>query len=227
MQTALSSASFSGKFNLRCVACLLLWLSSACAFADDHDDLFFAVRFDDVNKVSELVKRGLSVNATESIRGETLLMIALRENSKKVFQVLLDHKDIKLEARASNGDTILMLASYLGDFPVVKKLVERGAEINQVGWTALHYAAVSGDKNIVALLLESSAYIDAESPNKTTPLMMAARSGKHIIVGLLLEEGADPYLKNDLGLNALDFAIDVEQREIAAILKARMQANKK
>lgn len=227
MQTALSSASFSGKFNLRCVACLLLWLSSACAFADDHDDLLFAVRFDDVNKVSELVKRGLSVNATESIRGETLLMIALRENSKKVFHYLLDQKDIKLEARAANGDTILMLASYLDNLSFVKAIIEHGAEINQVGWCALHYAAAGGNKDIVALLLEKSAYIDAESPNKTTPLMMAARSGKHIIVNLLLEEGADPTLKNDIGLTALDFAVEVEQREIAAVLKERMQTVKK
>ncbi|WP_170133401.1 ankyrin repeat domain-containing protein [Undibacterium pigrum] len=205
----------------------MLCLSSACAFADDHDDLIFAVRFDQVNKVNDLVKRGLSVNATESTRGETLLMIALREKSKKVFHYLLDHKDIKLEARAANGDTILMLASYLDNLPFVKAVIEHGAEINQVGWCALHYAAAGGNKNIVALLLENSAYIDAESPNKTTPLMMAARSGKHLIVNLLLEEGADPSLKNDLGLTALDFAIEVEQREIAAVLKERMQAVKK
>jgi len=227
MQTSLPSALIPGRFYLRCLVCLLLCLSSACAFADDHDDLIFAVRFDQVNKVNDLVKRGLSVNATESIRGETLLMIALRENSKKVFHYLLDHKDIKLEARAANGDTILMLASYLDNLPFVKAVIEHGAEINQVGWCALHYAAAGGNKNIVTLLLEKSAYIDAESPNKTTPLMMAARSGKHLIVNLLLEEGADPSLKNDLGLTALDFAVEVEQREIAAVLKERMQAVKK
>lgn len=227
MQTSLSSALIPGRFYLRCLACLLLCLSSACAFADDHDDLIFAVRFDQVNKVDALVKRGLSVNAIESTRGETLLMIALREKSKKVFHYLLDHKDIKLEARAANGDTILMLASYLDNLPFVKAVIEHGAEINQVGWCALHYAAAGGNKNIVALLLENSAYIDAESPNKTTPLMMAARSGKHLIVNLLLEEGADPSLKNDLGLTALDFAIEVEQREIAAVLKERIQAVKK
>ncbi|BBB66815.1 hypothetical protein UNDYM_2562 [Undibacterium sp. YM2] len=185
------------------------------------------MRFDQVDRVKELLGRGVSIDITEPIRGETLLMIALREDSKKVFQALLNHKDIKLEARASNGDTILMLASYLGNFPFVKALVAHDAEINQVGWCALHYAAAGGNKEIVALLLEKSAYIDAESPNKTTPLMMAARSGKHLIVNLLLEEGADPFLKNDLGLTALDFAIEVEQREIAAVLKERMQATKK
>lgn len=208
------------------MACLLLWLASSHAFADDQEDLLFAVRFDQVSDVQNFLKRGMNVNAVEATRGETLLMVALREDSKKVFPVLLAHKDIALEARAANGDTILMLASYLGNLPMVKTLIEHGAEVNQPGWTALHYAAAGGHKEIVALLLENFAYIDAESPNQTTPLMMAARSGKLDIVSLLISEGADPGLKNALGFTALDFAMQVEQREIAAYLKERMQDKK-
>jgi ankyrin repeat protein len=56
------------------------------------------------------------------------------------------------------------------------------------------------------LLLDESAYIDAESPNGTTPLMMAARYGSPEAVKLLIEEGADVHLKNQIGLTALDFA---------------------
>ncbi|MFZ6756455.1 ankyrin repeat domain-containing protein [Undibacterium sp. Ji50W] len=200
---------------------------SAPARADAYDDFVFAVRFDQVNTVREFLQKGMDVNSVESTRGESVLMITLREKSMKVFPVLLAHPDLKLEARAMNGDTVLMLACYLGNLQAVKALIERGAEINQPGWTALHYAAVNGNKEIIALLLEHSAYIDTESPNKTTPLMMAARSGKMGAVALLLDEGADPSLKNDLGLTALDFANEVEQREIAAFLKERMQATKK
>ncbi|MFZ6874518.1 ankyrin repeat domain-containing protein [Undibacterium sp. Di27W] len=228
MRTSKSFAIYGyQKAFLHGLACLLLWLSSSCAFADDNDDLIFAVRFDAMDKVTELLQQGMNVNATEASRGETLLMIALRENSKKVFLALLERKDIKLEARARNGDTVLMLASYLGNLPAVKALLAHDAEVNQVGWCALHYAAAGGNKDIVALLLEHSAYIDAESPNKTTPLMMAARSNKELIVSLLLDEGADPHLKNELGLTALDFATELEQKEIATLLKERMQALKK
>ena len=45
---------------------------------------------------------------------------------------------------------------------------------------------------MMRLLLEESAYIDATSPNGTTPLMMAARYGSPEAVKLLLEEGAEP-----------------------------------
>jgi ankyrin repeat protein len=50
------------------------------------------------------------------------------------------------------------------------------------------------------------AYIDAGSPNGTTPLMMAARYGTGEAVDLLLAEGADARLKNQQGLTALQFA---------------------
>jgi ankyrin repeat protein len=70
----------------------------------------------------------------------------------------------------------------------------------------LHYAASSGQLAIISLLIEHSAYIDAESPNGTTPLMMAAMYGSPESVKLLLQEGADPQLKNQQGLTALQFA---------------------
>ncbi len=228
MHVALAFTRFAQwKFFLSSLACTCLILLSPGVWADDLDDLVFSVRFDKVDAVNELLQRGMSVNSVEATRGETLLMIALREKSKKVFLALLENKDVQLEARARNGDTALMLASYLGDLTSVRTLIEKGAEVNQPGWCALHYAAAGGSHDVLALLLENYAYIDAESPNKTTPLMMAARSGKFDIVTLLLDEGADITLKNDQGMTALDFAIEVEQREIAALLKERMQAPKK
>ena len=59
---------------------------------------------------------------------------------------------------------------------------------------------------MMRLLMENDAYLDAESPNGTTPLMMAAHYGTPSAVKLLLEEGADPRIKNKLGINAMEFA---------------------
>lgn len=154
-----------------------------------------------------------------------MLMLALRENSMSVFDQLLKADDIKLEARAINGDTALMLACFLGNTEAVKKLIAAGAEINQPGWAPLHYAAAKGNTEIIALLLEHFAYIDTESPNKTTPLMMAVHSGNLDAVSLLLQEGADPRLKNMQGMTALNFAEEIEQREIAALLQQKMQVS--
>ena len=132
--------------------------------------------------------------------------MAARENSANVFQLLLQTRGVNLDARSRNGDTALMLAAYNGNIAGVRALLDKGAEPNQTGWTALHYAATVGKNDIVQLLLDRSAYIDAESPNQTTPIMMAARGGHILTVKLLLDEGADLTLKNGAGMTALDFA---------------------
>ena len=66
------------------------------------------------------------------------------------------------------------------------------------------------------------SYIDAESPNKTTPLMMAARKGDLPAVKLLVQEGADLDLKNMLGLTAIDFARDANMRDVLHYLEKRL-----
>ena len=85
-----------------------------------------------------------------------------------------------------------MMAAFKGHKELVRKLIARDADVNKTGWTPLHYAATSGHLEVMLILLDEHAYIDAESPNKTTPLMMAAKYGTTEAVRLLLEAGADP-----------------------------------
>jgi uncharacterized protein len=96
--------------------------------------------------------------------------------------------------------------------------------VNKTGWTPLHYAATAGHVQLISMLLAKYAYIDAESPNKTTPLMMAAHYGTAGAVKLLLEEGADPSLKNDLGLTAIDFAQRANKTDSVEIIAAFIRA---
>ena len=193
------------------------------ALAGAYEDFFKAVKFDDAGRVRSLLQRGFDPNSVEHLRGETGLMMALREKSMHVFDVLLNARGINLEAHAKNGDTALMLAAFSGNLAAANALLAHGAEANQTGWTALHYAASAGHDDIVRLLLDRYAYIDAASPNGTTPLMMAARAGHILTVKLLLDEGADLSLKNNLGMSALDFAKKHEHRDIAEGLTYRLQ----
>jgi ankyrin repeat protein len=96
-----------------------------------------------------------------------------------------------------------MLAAIKGNVDIAE-LIKKGADVNKTGWTPLHYAASSGQLAIISLLLDQHAYIDAGSPNGTTPLMMAARYGTEAVDPLA--EGADARLKNQQGLTALQFA---------------------
>lgn len=216
--------AFQGNRHRRTVlgAAMLACLPSL-SFAGAYDDFFLAVRNNREQAVKSLLARGLDPNLIEPERNDTGLILALREESMKVFEVLLDAEGIDIEAKSRNGDNALMIACYKGNKPAVEALLTKGAEVNRPGWTPLHYAAASGSDEIVRLLLDKSAYIDAESPNKTTPIMMAAREGHIYTVKLLLDEGADASLKNELGLTAIDFARNHGHQDIVEGLTYRLK----
>jgi hypothetical protein len=113
-----------------------------------------------------------------------------------------------------------MLAALHGLLAECQTLIQLGADVNKPGWTPLHYAATRGHLAVMNLLLDEHAYIDAASPNGTTPLMMAAHYGTASAVKLLLEADADPTLKNELGLNAFDFAQSAMRLDSAAVISA-------
>lgn len=221
MPDSFSVRRWSAFFKQLLLAAVFTATLGGCATAGSLDDFFGAVKKDDATTVSALLKRGLNPNLVESERGETGLMVALQEDSPRVFKVLLNAHAVNLEARATNGDTALMIAAFKGNVDAVKALLAREVEVNQTGWTALHYATASGNNEIVQLLLEKSAYIDTESPNGTTPLMMAARYGRNQTVILLLDEGADSSLKNQIGMTALDFARKAEKKDVIETLSSR------
>ncbi len=204
-------------------AAAIFLLMPMSSFAGAYDDFFHAAKMNDANEIKSLLNRGLDPNLIEPARGDTGLILALRENSMKVFDVLINARDIDIEIKARNGDNALMIASYKGNRAAVDALLAKGAQINRPGWTALHYAAAGGHNEIVQLLLDKSAYIDAASPNNTTPIMMAARGGHILTVKLLLEAGADAMLKNDVGMTAIDFANSVGRQDIAEGLTYRLK----
>jgi ankyrin repeat protein len=119
-----------------------------------------------------------------------------------------------------------MLASLNGMYETAIRLIERDADVNKPGWTPLHYAATNSHISIIQLLLDHHAYIDAASPNGSTPLMMAAMYGNASALKMLLEAGADPTLKNALGLTAIDFANQVHHADSVEILAAFIRARR-
>lgn len=198
------------------LAALCLPLAST---AGSYEDFFRAVAADDDQLVRQLLLRGFDVNVPDPA-GQRALYLALREPALKVARLLIDWERTQIDARNAYDETPMMMAALKGHTELVQRLLARGADVNKPGWTALHYAATGGHNAILRLLLESHAYIDAASPNGTTPLMMAAQYGTPSAVKLLLEEGADPTLVNDVGWTAHDFAMRSPHKDSAALIAA-------
>lgn len=209
------------------LATLALGLAAPGIWAGAYEDFFVAILRDDDAAIAALLRRGFDPN-TRDPKGQVGLTIALQNGSSKAFAALLASSQVNVEARNAQDESPLMMAALKGNLEAVKALLARDADVNKTGWAPLHYAASAGSRQhvaIIALLLENHAYIDATSPYGTTPLMMAAQYGSNEAVQLLLDEGADPTLKNQLGLTAADFALRVSRTEsadkIAAAIRKR------
>lgn len=206
---------------------LLLW--AVCAFtqavaASPVDDVFGAVAIDNLRDVRRLIQDGVvDPNATDA-KGDTVLIAALRNDAHRVTDYLIANQGVDIERTDGSQENALMIAAWRNQKDAVEKLIARGAQVNRTGWTALHYAASIGNVEIIKVLLEHSAYIDAESPNKTTPLMMAARGDHADACRLLIDEGADPTLVNERDLSAADFATRVGDSDNAQWLREREDA---
>lgn len=208
----------------RYVIYLIVLMGYSNAIAGSYEEFLTAIKRDHGHTITALLSRGFDPNTPDE-QGQPGVVLALRIESFKAAQALIESPQLALDVPSPAGETVLMMASLRGQRSMVEALLKRGAAINRPGWSALHYAASGPDDAALRLLLSQGADIDARSPNGTTPLMMAAQYGPWSCVEALLAAGARGELQNDLGLTATDFARRGGRDALAAALTKRASAN--
>ena len=180
-----------------------------------------ATKFDDANTAKLLISQGISPNLVDS-QGNPMLVLAIKDRSYQVIDVLLVAKGMDVDLSNKQGETPLMLASINGDLPLVRTLVLKNkAQIDHISWTPLHYACAKGHLDIAQFLIANGALVDSLSLGGTTPLMMAVQSGNELLVKFLLDKGANLQLRNTEGISAIDIADIYGKPAISEGLRSR------
>lgn len=199
------------------LAALLFPAVTVGTLAADATEFFRAINQDNDLAMRSLLAQGVDPNLKNE-KGVPGLYLALQEDRLKVAWVLLGSPRLKAEQRNATDESPLMMAALKGRLDVARRLIELDADVNKPGWAPLHYAATGGHLKMMELLLDNYAFIDAQAPNGSTPLMMAAYYGTPEAVKLLIQAGADLNLRNQGGFSALDLAQQANRANSAELI---------
>lgn len=180
-----------------------------------------------------LLNKGAQINAQDK-NGYAPLHIAVLNEDGEMVKLLITKKAAlnakfalsgniasRVGQQVSRRGTPMHLAAGKGFTPIIKLLVQAGAEVdsrNELGQTPLFLAALANSKEAVEYLLEKKA-----DPNAVCTVASNSRASLHVttkaeIAEALLKAGADVNAVTDQGLSALLIAIMDNNKELVAVL---------
>ncbi|KAI4903603.1 hypothetical protein NFI96_013569 [Prochilodus magdalenae] len=101
------------------------------------------------------------------------------------------------------------------------------ADVNacdQFNWTPLHHACHAGQVDIIDLLVQSGAELNAVALNGATPLMRAIESSRISCVDYLIKAGAKVQAENKKEQNCLDIARQFGDERIVDLVRAKFDS---
>ncbi|MCB1156393.1 MAG: ankyrin repeat domain-containing protein [Leptospiraceae bacterium] len=160
---------------------------------------------------TEIVKLLIAKGAEVNVKGKygwTALIWASHNSHTEIVQILINHgADVNIVN--DDGNTALMSAEKL---EISKLLIEKGADIrlkNKEGKTALMYVSSSykNTTETVKFLIAKGAEINAKNKDGETALIKALRYSNLEAARLLLENGADVYIRDKNNKEGFDYTI--------------------
>lgn len=134
--------------------------------------------------------RSPNANATHDPDGRTTNFQQAEELQRALRQYLEEQQRKKDLGRE------LANKAREGDWNAVISLISQGAyldELDDQGFSALHYAVMNKDIQRVQALLQLKANINVRSTFNETPLYLAVSNNNHVVVKYLLENNAELY----------------------------------
>ncbi|KIW12585.1 hypothetical protein PV08_09863 [Exophiala spinifera] len=197
----------------------VMHLTAPTRFPEIMSRLHLAAHFGLEETVETLLQNGDSVSARDGF-GATALHRAAETGQKNVVKRLLE-QGADIESRDSKGHRAIHRATIGGRTETVLFLLDKGANVSEAidGRTALHFAAETGNKEIITALVKAGGEVDTVSYNVgennwqkkffagRTPLHWAAQNGHLVVAQVLVEHGARVNALNSTNRTPLQEAI--------------------
>lgn len=173
-----------------------------------------------------LMAKGADPKVVDAFRTTTVMAAAIG-NDLETMRLMLD-AGVDANAASATNLTPLVVASYHGNAAAAKLLLSKGAKVNVVAAkptpfpfdspksgpiaigdvTPLMAAASTDSFELVKLLVDAGADVNAKDSRKMTPLMFAVATNRQdpAIIRLLLDRGADVSAQSNVGETAADWA---------------------
>ena len=146
-----------------------------------------------------LIRRGIDIDALDPKNGETALSKAIIKGHIELALLLIDEARAAVDITSDDGYSALMHAAAGGHTSIVRALVVAGASVNRrllhgnvhfSSETALHGAATNNHVDVLNILMNAGAHLDAQAGNGKTPLRIACDLGHVQVASALLRAGA-------------------------------------
>ena len=215
--------------NFEMVQDLIQKLPNSKIVVNTKDDykttaLMHAVKLKNYEMVKFLIEKGADL-ISKDIKEMSAFMYAVESKDYKMMDTLIDTYKIELKNKRSSdiginkivnmifnlrdkdGTPFLINAIKAKDFEMVKFLIEKGANVDDIDKsksTALIEAAEAGNDKIVYSLIKSGANLAAKGQDEMTPLIIASLFGRDDIAQLIIESAKGAFFLEDGSVRFLD-----------------------
>lgn len=199
-------------------------LHHVCTYSRDNADPFSSGVFEEMFEVGQkILTKQADVNK-QNTQGYSPLILAVSSGNVEMVDELLKNHETDLNLVTNDGKSALqiaLLSSKYSDFAVAKKLIDNGAETNDVhddatGDNLLQFLIKSEAAEAATLFLCDHVNLSYKNRQGYTSLHLAAQKGLAKLVTKLLMCGASPNTQSGVeeGKTALVYAIEQNSVEV-------------
>lgn len=194
--------------------------------SNNKADLLMSIATEDFNVAENKILEDTTLVTQKDANQRLILHWAAVMGKERLVELLLNFNECPIDDPDDTNATPLILATLKGSLPIVKMLLERGANVNHRntnGHTPVKYAGSKNHKDLLVHLLNMNGDPNVRDHIGDTPLHRIASMEHHDCLRTLLthpksSQSIDVNVKNNQGNTALHLACENDDATSALLL---------